>query len=246
MSNINVSFFINYFITYRVPFIVFLAGFININMLRAQQNRNTIAWTGILNEFNMKKTSAFIELENSRKLTPSQQDYFTILSNFNYHVKNLKLGIGLSYWLLYDNKEMAIPEWRSHQQAEWNLEKNKFSFLQRTRIENRWIKDTMNGEILGSSSFTLRSRLFIQGAYSILNQRGERNHLQLVISEEFLSNAWFENINFKQNRFYTGAWFQITKSTSLRFGYMWIFSREPETEHSDIIYLTIKNAFGHK
>jgi len=210
--------------------------------LPAQSNRKLIAWTGISAEKTYKKYSAFFELENSRVLIPARKDYFTAISNLEYSASRIRPAAGFSYWQLFDEREKKVPELRPHLQLSWLYNSRKHAFTHRTRLEHRFIGDTLNKKNQRRHRYVLRPRFIFQYAYYIRGGQ-DKNSLQAVVSEEILLNFINGITFFSENRMYAGLWYTVFKTSQLRLGYVWVYSKDRNINNSDIIYLTLKKDF---
>ncbi len=206
----------------------------------SQQNRQLINWSGLLLEFSVNKLTAVCEIENSYHLEPARPDYFTIFGNTEYSIGKIQLGIGLSYWLLYDEKQMVVPEWRPHQQVRWENKLNKFNFSARARLENRFTRDTLNKKLLNSFIFRLRPRVLFQIDHPLYESVNNKLKIRYVFSEELATLINGNNNVIAESRFYSGVWFYFGKFVSVRAGYMWVTIQDSKINNSDILYFTLK------
>ena len=130
-------------------------------------------------------------------------------------------------WLATDTEvgtEFAL-ERRTYQQVLWRADKQRLTFLQRIRIEQRWhqVLDPVNGSvdrIRFSNRFRLLMSAFIE---AFPNPKAPRP----TISNEILFHVGKEIVynTFDQNRLFLGFNQRLGKGWSVDYGYMMVYQQ---------------------
>ncbi|MCJ8163752.1 DUF2490 domain-containing protein [Pontibacter sp. E15-1] len=199
-----------------------------------QVTRQQLAWYSYNNtlEFSSKWTLT-TELHEWRFRKPDAQQQAHASSHLHYALtEKWNASAGFSYFLqspraLTAAERLTIPELRPHIQIDYRQPFRAFSIGHRLRVEERFIRNTANGELADgyTASYRVRYRLGLEYQVARLRQLP----LKVKLSEEVYVKpaSHVSHTLFDQNRLYVGMNYAVHKHANLEAGYMKLFQQRP-------------------
>lgn len=153
--------------------------------------------------------------------------------------------VGLTYYLTDDvrltgayayihhfpadgHQNIARPEHRPWQQVQWFTRWPKVRLMQWIRLEERFLRKTLNDNELGDGyHFNWRTR-FSAALFVPLTKKGfAPGGWQFVLNDELFVNFGDKIVynHFDQNRLFGGLVYQATAHSQLQFGYMNVYQQ---------------------
>jgi hypothetical protein len=158
-------------------------------------------------------------------------------------------GIALFRNSVYDNKALLFfkNEWRPWEEVSHNLLISKHSsFLQRLRIEERFLQEVANNRLVHSYNFIIRLRYKFEWQYI----SPIRNVTFLAANEIFVNPGYSCSPNFfDQNRTFAGFSYKLNANSSFQNQYIKIFQWHNNTKILDdqnIIRITLIQQFNKR
>jgi hypothetical protein len=146
-----------------------------------------------------------------------------------YITDHVRLGVGDTFAKQYSDVGPDVPEHRPWQQIQWTEKKSKLTVSQRLRVEQRFRRNVLDGDLTDSYNFNWRFRYNLQLTFPLRGEAISPSTPFAVFNNELHINAG-KNINynyFDQNRLFVGVGFQFTKSTNAQLGYNYVFQQLP-------------------
>jgi hypothetical protein len=172
------------------------------------------------------------EIYERRFLSPFKHHHFLARTHLHYqlnHGWDVGAGFSLSLQSPQDptsTSTLVIPEYRPHIEVNNKHHFKHVLMSNRLRIENRYIQNTLNGELANGFTSSYRARYYL-GFEFILKYLGEDQTIKFKISDEIHFDAG-KNINFgtfDQNRFYAAFSFDIRSSLAFEIGFLHWYQR---------------------
>ncbi|WP_181885102.1 DUF2490 domain-containing protein [Pontibacter diazotrophicus] len=183
------------------------------------------------------------EYENTRSFSPDRQREILARTTLARPVsKMLNIGLGIGFNGVVDTEaDMWQPEWRSHQQVVLGLERNRFNFAQRLRVEQLFGRPVENEKLQQGYSFTPRTRYFLQVSYDLRKESGRRGNVAAHLWNEVYVYPFGENVFFTENQLNTGVLYQLSDAISIVLSHSWlILQNEPAVfQYGSIFRLVI-------
>lgn len=163
---------------------------------------------------------------------------------YTYHLSDqVRLTSGYAYVTQYgvaDNPN--VPEHRTWQQVQWFEKKNKFTMMQWFRVEERFRRKVVLGDLTDDYNFNWRFRYNISFTIPLKGNPGAPKTPFVFLNDEIHINAGKKiGVNyFDQNRLFLGLGYQFTSHLNAQLGYMYVFQQLPEVNkyiHIDAIRL---------
>lgn len=202
----------------------------------AQTNKRVdhqgLLWTRYVNFLNInKKWGLQSEFDNRIFLSPIKQNLFVIRTVGRYKFnEKIDMGVGFAYFRVNTQNPMRdldfeIPEYRIQQDITYKDKIGKWTINQRIQEEQRFIMNSSNIALLGSSTFTWRFRYRLQFEYPIWKKNN--HYFRALVNDEIMFNVGKNVVHntFDQNRIYTGLQYGINKNTAIELGYMYNYQR---------------------
>ncbi len=171
------------------------------------------------------------EFDERRILNPSLQSQFFTHVHLHYRVKPwLDVAAGGSYILTNSsvNHSLAVPEWRTWQEASLiNKFGKEIQFQFRYRLDERYIHRNDNQVLLEGYHYNWRHRFRIQFSKPIAKFNNNRI-LTLKLSEEVMLNTGDVPRLFDQNRMYASLEIKLNDQWSFESGYLNLI--QPKTD----------------
>lgn len=190
-------------------------------------------WTGYFNQTRFTERSGiWVDLQLRLNNYFAQKSLSIARLGYTYYVSDpLRLTAGYGYITHYplDNGFLKIPENRFWQQVQWFEKKEGVSFSQYFRVEERFVRQASNGELMDESKFTWRFRYNFAVALP-LKPGGLNAGVPFVfLNDELHINAGKNVVNnyFDQNRLFAGAGYQFTADLNAQVGYLFVFQQLP-------------------
>lgn len=153
-------------------------------------------------------------------------------------------GVGLYRGAQYFADLFFKNEWRGWQDATYTI-KGKWSFIQRMRIEERWIQGVKDGRTMSSYDYVTRTRYRTELQRPLLNGK-----ITPVFANEFMASPGYWNSDrfLDQNRTWIGVNFKVSRTIVVQTQYMKIFQWRPNNtlEDQNIFRVNIAQHFNQK
>ncbi len=161
--------------------------------------------------------------------SPYAQHQFTLRGHLHYlPSENLDLSVGLSFFGNFPNdpeteERLLVPEWRPHQEMILSQKSGIFSFSHRYQIEERFVHNNVNNELIAGYKFNMRFRY----RFMIEHPLNKSKSIKLKLYDEVMINAGKNITNniFDQNRSYAGIQWKLSKNFSIEGGYMYLIQQ---------------------
>lgn len=226
---------------------------ISIYATNAQTRKNidhqSILWTRYYNQLILNHTwSIHTEFDNRVFLKPFEQNLYVFRIQGRYKInEKLEAGIGYTYFSVSTQVpeqtfNFEIPENRGQQDITWKEKVKGITINQRFQVEERFIRNSNNKELIDGTTFFWRFRYRIQGDFILWKKKNQ--FLKTIIFDEVMFNAG-KNIvynTFDQNRIYAALHYNINQSLALELGYLKSFQQRIngiDYFNRDIIRLSI-------
>ncbi len=207
-------------------FLLFTANKVNAQKTVTNQS---LYWMRYYNQLNFNnKFTWHNEFEDRRFFKNNIQHHIIIHSRLHYKIyHNADFAVGITYSLQSPQdpeaiQKLVIPEVRPEQEINFSQQTSKrFSFMQRFRIDERFIHNNNGKNLIKGYGFNFRFRYKFQINYW-LNRKISKFKTVFKIADEIMINTGKNIIynQFDQNRIYAGVEHEINKNLSLEFGYL--------------------------
>ncbi|MGB4399396.1 MAG: DUF2490 domain-containing protein [Daejeonella sp.] len=166
-------------------------------------------------------------------LKPVKQNQLSLRTQVNYILgHNWTAAGGTSYVLTHpidpsSFSTLVIPEVRLNQDINYKQKFTNFSVGHRYRMEERFIKKSINDSLTEGYKFIERLSYTLSFEYKLVNSKNNVRTLILKATDGIFINAkkHIAYTTFDQNRFYTGLNYQMYKNVTIEMGYINIFQR---------------------
>jgi hypothetical protein len=233
---------------------VFLLIFLSLPLLSSSQERVTHQWLYWVRYYNVTqvndKLALHTEIDNRRYFNPSRQSQFFTHIHLHYRVKPwLDVAAGFNFNLTkLPATSLSVPELRPWQELNVSCDaKNKWQFLFRYRIDERFIHKNNGVELTDGYHFNLRHRFRVM-ATTTLTTFKNKNRLMLKLYNEVMLNTGDVPQAFDQNRLSGSLEYQFNKRWSLETGYINILQPKADSEYYDrnVIRTTLHHRMGSR
>lgn len=121
------------------------------------------------------------------------------------------------------------PENRPWQQVQWFEKKKALSLAQYLRVEERFVRNVSNGELMDDYRFTWRFRYNFAMSIPLRGNALTAGTPFIFLNDELHINAGKNVVNnyFDQNRLFAGLGYQFTDKLNAHFGYLYVFQQLP-------------------
>lgn len=122
-----------------------------------------------------------------------------------------------------------VPEHRPWQQIQWTERKNRFLMMQWVRLEERFRRRVVAGELTDDYSFNYRIRYNMAFTIPLRGKQVVAKTPFLFANNEVMINFGKEVVNnyFDQNRAFVGMGYKFTPHLNAQLGYMYVFQQLP-------------------
>ena len=178
--------------------------------------------SGLWVDLHYRLTGDFI---NQKSVSINRLAYIYYLSD------QVRLMAGYAYVKQFGLSAGAtdIPEHRPWQQIQWLEKKNGFNLAQFFRIEERYRRRVVNGELINDHDFNWRFRYSFALTLPLKGKVTGPKTPFLFFNNEVHLNAGKNIVNnyFDQNRFFVGFGYQFTSNLNAHIGYLNVFQQLP-------------------
>lgn len=157
-----------------------------------------------------------------------------------------RLATGFANLGSYGGSSLSKLEFRTYEEISAGYQYNKVGINHRFRVEERYYKSVVNGDILSGYNFNFRLRYQISANIPLINFENPEQKLFLNVADEIFVNAGSEIVYnlLDKNRFVIGPAFQFSKKLTIGLSYTHQFSQlnSPATyAHDDVMWLAIRH-----
>lgn len=210
----------------------------------AQNETTSFYWTRYYQELTKGDFKLETEVDNRRYFSLHSQRQFITRTTFLYEiVAGLNAGLGLSYAReLNKQSNLFIPEWRPHQQVEFDHGNRKLHFNHRLRTEQMFIRKAYNEILTDEYNFTFRIRYRLLATVDLIKKEESKGYLGV----QFRTESFFTKDSkwkMSEYRFYGGTIFQPFENTAFELGYMWLHQLNKDQKDNlwNVFRLTIRH-----
>lgn len=205
--------------------------FISVCISNAQTKKNidnqSILWTRYYNQLTLNNAwSIHTEFDNRVFLKPFEQNLYVFRIQGRCKInERIETGIGYAYFSVSTQDpeittDFQIPENRGQQDITWKEKIKAITINQRFQVEERFIHNSNNQELIDGTTFFWRFRYRLQGDYIFWKK--EDSSLKIIVYDEIMINAGRKIVynTFDQNRIYTALQCSLNKNIALELGYL--------------------------
>lgn len=203
------------------------------------------------------KWSVMSDVQERSFMSPIKQNQLSLRAQVSYDLgHNWTVAGGTAYVLTHAGdpsslSTLVIPEIRINQDLNYKQNFSGFSLGHRYRMEERFIKKTLNDTLIDGHKFIERLSYTLSFEYNLLKSKNRFRSLAFKASDGIFINASKHILynTFDQNRFYTGLNYQMYKNIAIEMGYINIFQHRSsgnEFYNRNIASLTINYKMGNK
>lgn len=183
---------------------------------------------------------------NTLLTNPSQ---YIVRTGFGYQLNNtMKVSAGFAHLGFYTFEKLSKVEFRPYQEFAINDKYKNLGILHRLRVEERYFKTVVDGDIQPGHTFNFRFRYQCMLNIKILKLSSVSPDKALAINlgDEIFINAGRKIVynTFDQNRFIVGPAISFSKNLSVGLTYNWQFSSANAANsynHTDVIWLIMRH-----
>lgn len=173
------------------------------------------------------------EVDERRFINPDKQWQFITHQHVHYRLlPTLDVGLGGTYSRQVQNT-LPVPEYRLFGETSWTLPLSpKVRLQQRLRVEQRWVQQVREQQLVDAYATPVRFRYRVQGEW----QPHPRWRLRLY--DEFMVSTH----DFDQNRLYAGAEYQLGTGFAAELGYLKLWQNRllrPDNYNRDVLRFTL-------
>lgn len=161
---------------------------------------------------------------------------------------HLRVAAGFASTGAYSSASLSKLEYRPYQELFAAYRYNKVGLQHRFRVEERYFKNVVDGDLQSGHNFNFRLRYQIAANIPLakLSEKNPDKILSLSIGDEIFINAGREIINniFDKNRIVIGPAIQFNKQLTVALSYTHQYSQLPAAgtyAHDDIMWFTIRH-----
>lgn len=233
----------------------FISPFLSAQNIK-KTDQQTLSWIRYYNILPLtEKWSLNSELDNRSFFNPTHENLFAVRVQARYHLtKVIEIGAGLAYFNVNTQNpnidpDYSIPEYRAQQDITFINTLTKITFHNRFQLEERFIQQVKNTQLVNDFTFSYRFRYRLQTTFDLFKK--EQHSLQGILSNEIMFNFGKSNKKntFDQNRSYTALRYQFNPSIGIELGYLKSFQRRSsgvDFYDRDIIRLTVYHRINRK
>lgn len=179
---------------------------------------------------------------------PSQ---YIVRTGLGYQLNtSMKISAGFAHLGFYTSQKLSKVEYRPYQEFAINDKYKSLGILHRFRVEERFFKSVVNGDIQHGHTFNFRFRYQCMLSFEILKLSSTNPDKALAINlgDELFINAGKNVVYnvFDQNRFLVGPSVSFSKNFSIGLTYNSQFAalNVPKSyNHADVLWLIIRQNF---
>jgi hypothetical protein len=219
---------------YKLVLLVILTSQILLAQSKKNIDHQSVLWTRYYNQLTLNNNwSIHTEFDNRIFLKPIAENLFVFRIQGRYKWNpNIETGAGFTYFSVYTQDpqqdfDFEIPEYRGQQDVMYKFNLKKITLNQRVQIEERFIHNSSNIELMNGTTFSWRFRYRLQAEYPFWEK--EKQYLKAIVYNEIMLNAGKSIIynTLDQNRIYTALQYGINKKIAVELGYLKSFQQRP-------------------
>jgi len=245
----------NYFLNLMI---LFLSFGLSAQTVDKKINKQTFSLFSLSSTFQISaKWFIMSDVQERSFIKPIKQNQLLLRTQANYNLgHDWTVAAGTSYVLTHAGdpsslSNLVIPEIRINQDLNYKQKFNGFSFGHRYRMEERFIKRSMNDTLIEGYKFIERLSYTFSFEYNLLKPKNKLRSLTFKASDGVFINASKHIVynTFDQNRFYTGLNYQIYKDIAIELGYINIFQQRSsgnEFFNRNVASFSINHKMGNK
>ncbi|MBX2901530.1 MAG: DUF2490 domain-containing protein [Cyclobacteriaceae bacterium] len=201
-------------------------------------------WTGYFNQTRLSDTWglwADVHFRFTENFTDRLSLSILRIAPVYYVTDQTRIAAGYAYITTHNRDPLPnLPEHRLWQQVQWFEKKPRFSMAQYFRVEERFRKTLVAGEVSDAFTFSWRFRYNIAITIPLTHKTVQPKTPFLFFNDEVHINAGktIANSYFDQNRLFAGAGYQFTSNLNAQIGYLYVFQQLPAATtyvHTDAI-----------
>lgn len=195
--------------------------------------RREQVWLGYFNQTRFTERSGlWVDLQLRLNDYLNQKSLSIARIGYTYFCSDqlrLTAGYGLITHYSLTAGQPHVPENRPWQQVQWFDKKRKVSLSQYLRVEERFVRTTLNGELEDDYRFSWRFRYNFAIFIPLKGEALIAGTPFISLNDEVLISAGKNVINnyFDQNRLFAGVGYQLTDKLNAQFGYLYVFQQLP-------------------
>lgn len=160
--------------------------------------------------------------------------------------QQLRLATGFANLGSYGGTSLNKLEFRVYQEIFAAYQYHKFGINHRFRLEERYFKKVVDGDVLSSTNFNFRLRYQISATFPLVTFKARDQQLLFHVTDEIFVNAGREIVYnvLDKNRISFGPSFKFSKKITVGLSYMYQFSQlnSPATyANDDVMWFTIRH-----
>jgi len=173
------------------------------------------------------------EVDERRFIQPDQQSQFITHQHVHYRLSaTLDVGLGGTY-SRQSQSPLTVPEFRLFGETSWTLPlSQKVRLQQRLRVEQRWVQQVRDRQLVDAYATPVRVRYRVQGEWQLYPRWRLRLYDEVMVSAH----------DFDQNRLYAGAEYQLGAGFSGELGYLKLWQNRllrPDNYNRDVLRFTL-------
>lgn len=191
-------------------------------------------WLGYMNQTRLTDRSGiWLDLHLRLQDDFIRQPAVSILRGaYVFYVNDqIRLASGYAYVTQYALNDAApdIPEHRPWQQVQWFEKKNRFTLMQWVRLEERFRRKVIAGELTSEYNFNFRARYALAATVPLKGRSVVPRTPFVFVNNEVMINFGSEIVYnyFDQNRFFAGVGYQFSEKLNAHIGYLKVFQQLP-------------------
>ncbi len=173
---------------------------------------------------------------------------YIVRTGLSYQLNStMKVSAGFAHLGFYTSEKLSKVEYRPYQEFAINDKYKNLGILHRFRIEERYFKNVVDGDIQQGHNFNFRFRYQCMLNFKILKLSSVNPDKAIVINlgDEIFINAGKKVVYnvFDQNRFLIGPSISFSKNFSIGLTYNSQFAAlnvSNSYNHTDVLWLTIR------
>lgn len=238
--------------------ILFLSFGLSAQTVEKKINKQSFSLFSLSSTFQVSpKWSIMSDVQERNFITPIKQNQLSLRTQVQYNLGHDWTAAGGTSYVLTRAGDptslstLVIPEIRINQDLNYKQKFSSFSFGHRYRMEERFIRKTMNDTLIEGHKFIERLSYTLSFEFNLLRSKNKFRSLAFKASDGIFINASKQIVynTFDQNRFYTGLNYQMYKNISIEMGYINIFQQRSsgnEFYNRNIASFSISHKMGNK
>ncbi len=238
--------------------ILFLSFGLSAQTVEKKISKQTFSLFSLSSTFQLSpKWSIMSDVQERSFMKPIKQNQLSFRTQVHYNLAYDWTAAGGAAYVLTRAGDpsslsiLVIPEIRINQDLTYRQKFSGFSIGHRYRMEERFIKKTLNDTLIKGHKFIERLSYTLSFEYNLLKSKNNFRSLTFKASDGIFINAskYIVYNTFDQNRFYTGLNYQMYKNITIEMGYINIFQQRSsgnEFFNRNIASFSINHKMGNK